>query len=55
MKLKQALDAGFDLSDQQIDEQLEDSDSLKESTENSNQKTNLNNLDQEYKDFYNRI
>jgi len=45
------LDAGFDLSDQQMDEQLENSDSLKESTENVIQKTNLNNTDQEYKVF----
>jgi cobaltochelatase CobT len=44
-----SLDAGFDLNDQQIDEQLEDSDSLKESTENVLQKTNLNNIDQDYK------
>jgi len=45
------LDAGFDLSDQQMDEQLKDSDSLKESTENVIKKTNLNNIDQEYKIF----
>ena len=43
------LDAGFDLSDQQMDEQLEDSDSLKESIENISQKTNMKNVDQEYK------
>ena len=46
-----SLDAGFDLSDQQIDEQLEDSESLKESTESIMQKTNFNNIDQEYKVF----
>ena len=46
-----SLDAGFDISDQQINEQLEDSDSLKESTEKALQKTNINNLDQEYKIF----
>ena len=46
-----SLDAGFDLSDQQMEEQLEDSDSLKESTENVLQKTNINNIDQEYKVF----
>jgi len=46
-----SLDAGFDLGDQQIDEQLEDSDSPKESTENLIQKTNLDNIDQEYKVF----
>ena len=46
-----SLDAGFDLSDQQMDEQLEDSDSLKESAENVLQKTNINNIDQDYKVF----
>jgi len=46
-----SLDMGFDLSDQQIDEQLEDSDSPKKSTENLIQKTNLDNIDQEYKVF----
>ncbi|WP_415320925.1 cobalamin biosynthesis protein CobT [Candidatus Pelagibacter sp. Uisw_092] len=46
-----SLDAGFDLSDQQMDEQLENSDSLKESTENVLQKTNINNIDQDYKIF----
>jgi len=44
-----SLNAGFDLSDQQIDEQLEDSNSLKENEENALQKTNVNNTDQEYK------
>ena len=46
-----SLDAGYDLSDQQSAEQLEDSESLKESTENVMQKTNFNNVDQEYKIF----
>jgi cobaltochelatase CobT len=46
-----SLDAGFDLSDQQMNEELEDSESLKESDENIIQKTNLNNADQEYKIF----
>jgi cobaltochelatase CobT len=46
-----SLDAGFELSDQQMEEQLEDSDSLKESTENVLQKTNINNIDQDYKVF----
>ena len=46
-----SLDAGFDLSDQQMDEQLEDSDSLKESAENLIKKANLNNINQEYKVF----
>ena len=46
-----SLDAGFDLNDQQMEEQLEDSDSLKKSSENMPQKTNSSNLDQEYKIF----
>jgi cobaltochelatase CobT len=46
-----SLDASFDLSDQQMEEQLEDMDSLKESTENVLQKTNINNIDQNYKVF----
>ena len=46
-----SLDAGFDLNNQQMDEQLEDSSSLQESKENVIQKTNLNNTDQEYKVF----
>jgi len=44
-----SLDAGFDLNDQQIDEQSEDSDSLKESIENILHKNNLNSVDQDYK------
>ena len=44
-----ALDADFDLSDQQKDEQPGDSDSLKENIENVPQKTNLKNTDQDYK------
>jgi cobaltochelatase CobT len=44
-----SLDAGFDLSDQQMNEQLEDSESLKESRESVLQKTNINSIDQEYK------
>ena len=50
-----SLDAGFDLSDQQMNEQLEDSDSLKESTESVLKKTNINNIDQEYKIFTNEF
>jgi cobaltochelatase CobT len=46
-----SLDASFDLSDQQMDEQLEDSDFLKESKENVIKKTNINNIDKEYKVF----
>ena len=46
-----SLDAGFDLSDHQMEEQLEDFESLKDSTESVIQKTNTNNVDQEYKIF----
>jgi len=46
-----SLDAGFDINDQQMDGQLEDSDSLKESTKNVIQKTDMKNADQEYKVF----
>ena len=46
-----SLDAGFDLSAQQMDEKLEDSTSLKESEENVMQKANSKNIDQEYKIF----
>ena len=46
-----SLDAGFDLSDQQMDEQQENSESFKESTEKIIQKKNLNNINQEYKIF----
>ena len=46
-----SLDAGFDLSDQRVDEQEKGLESLKESTENVKQKTNPNFIDQEYKIF----
>jgi cobaltochelatase CobT len=46
-----SLDAGFDLSDQQMDEKIEDAESLKDSKENVIQKINLNNINQEYKVF----
>ena len=46
-----SLNAGFDLSDQLIDEELEDSKSFEDSKENIIQKTNLNNGEQEYKVF----
>jgi cobaltochelatase CobT len=48
---QKSLDAGFDLSDQHMDEQIEESESLKESKENVSQKNNLNNADQEYNIF----
>ena len=46
-----SLDASFDLSDQLMDDHLENSNFPKESTENIIQKTNLKNSDQEYKVF----
>jgi cobaltochelatase CobT len=46
-----SIDAGFDLSDQQMDQLEEDSESLKESTESVMQKTNYKDIDQEYKIF----
>ena len=46
-----SLNAGFDLSDQLIDEELEDSKSFEDSKENIIQKTNLNDGEQEYKVF----
>ena len=46
-----SLHSGFDLNDQQIDEQLQDSESLEESKESVIQKNNLNINDQEYKIF----
>jgi cobaltochelatase CobT len=44
-----SLDAGFDLNEQHMGDQLEDSDSLGESTENILNKKNKNSIDQEYK------
>ena len=49
--IQSSLNAGFDLNDKQIDEQLEDLESLKESTENVHQKANINNIDHEYKTY----
>ena len=46
-----SLDTGFDLSDQQVDENLENAESLKENKENIPKKINSNNIDQEYKIF----
>jgi cobaltochelatase CobT len=47
----ESLDAGFDLSDDQINEKIEDSDSQSENAENVFQKTNLNDNNDEYKVF----
>ena len=46
-----SLDEGFDLGNEQMDNQLDDSDSQKEKVENVIQKANLNNTEQEYKVF----
>jgi cobaltochelatase CobT len=50
-KTQTSLDVGFDLSDQQINDQLEDSKLVENDKENIAQKTNLINIDQEYKIF----
>jgi cobaltochelatase CobT len=44
-----SLDTDFDISDQQMNGQLEDSDYQEESVEHILQKPNINNIDQEYK------
>ena len=49
------LDAGYDINEYQIDEQLVDTDSSKESSENVLQKTNQNNLEHGYKIFTNQF
>ena len=50
-----SLDAGYDIDEYQLDEQLVDTDSSKESMENVLQKKNLNNIDQDYKIFTNQF
>ena len=45
------LDTGFDLSDQQLNEQLEDLEDSEESSENITKKSNSINIDQDYKVF----
>jgi len=49
------LDAGYDINEYQIDEQLVDTDSSKESSENVLQKTNQNSLEHGYKIFTNQF
>jgi len=53
--IQNSLVAGLDVSDQQMNEQLEDSDSLKESIESVLQKKNMNNINQEYKVYTNEF
>ncbi len=50
-----SLDGSTNIDDYKIDEELEDSDSSKESVENVIQKKNLNILDQDYKIFTNEF
>tara|TARA_B110000196_G_scaffold317948_1_gene332211 strand:- start:530 stop:1885 length:1356 start_codon:yes stop_codon:yes gene_type:complete len=50
-----SLDAGYDIDEYQLDEQLVDTDSSEESMENVLQKKNLNNIDQDYKIFTNQF
>ena len=50
-----SLDSGFDLSDQKINEQLEDPDSIKDSSENVLQKAKIDNMNQEYQIFTNEF
>ena len=49
------LDADFNIEDYKMDEKLVDTDSSKESVENITQKTNINNIDQDYKIFTNQF
>ena len=46
-----SLDAGFDINDQQMDENLKDSESLKESADTVIPKKKINNIDHEYRVF----
>ena len=48
---QKSLDDGFDLSDQSINEQIDDTDSQKENKESILQKASTQNIDQEYKSF----
>ena len=50
-----SLDAGCDIDEYQIDEQLVDTDSSKQSSENILQKSNQNNVEQDYKIFTNQF
>ena len=54
-EIQTSIDAGFDLDDQQMNEQLENSDSLKESPEKKMQQDDLRGLDQEYNIFTNEF
>ena len=49
------LDADYNIEEYKMDEQLVDTDSSKESLENIIQKTNINNIDQDYKIFTNQF
>ena len=54
-EIQTSIDAGFDLDDQQMNEQLENSDSLKENPEKKIQQNNSRGLDQEYNIFTNEF
>jgi len=49
------LDAGYDINEYQLDEQLIDTSSSKESSENILQKTHIDNIEQNYKIFTNEF
>ena len=49
------LDADYNIDEYKIDEQLTDTNSDKENSENVIQKTNINNIDQDYKIFTNEF
>ena len=53
-KFQTGLDTDSNIDEHRIDEQLVDTDSTKESSENINQKSNIDNIDQDYQIFTNQ-
>ena len=49
------IDAAYDLSEHQLDENMDDTDAAKENLENTLQKSNFNNIDYDYKVFTNQF
>ena len=49
------IDAAYDLSEHQLDENMDDTDAAKENLENTLQKSNFNNIDYYYKVFTNQF
>ena len=49
------IDAAYDLSEHQLDENMDDTDASKENLENTLQKSNFNNIDYDYKIFTNKF